>query len=280
MGGLEKGGNMNRKLTLLTIVLVLMAAAIACNLPTAGSQITPTVEPSATIPITPTMTETPAPTPTSTATPAPPTNTPLPSPTVVQTPCNLAEFVMDVNYPDDTHVNVGTTFTKTWQLKNIGSCTWDTSYNIVFVSGDDLNAPDAVSLTGSVPPGSHADLSVHMKAPNTKGTYQAYFKLRSGDSTLFGVGAGGATAFWVKIRAVKPNEIPVLTRNLKLTNPRMQGDDVLMLQKRLIDLGYVLGTADGIFGPKTATAVQAFQSDNGLTSDGIVGQTTWAAIFN
>ena len=35
---------MNRRLSLLTIVLVLMAAAIACNLPAAGSQLTPTVE--------------------------------------------------------------------------------------------------------------------------------------------------------------------------------------------------------------------------------------------
>jgi hypothetical protein len=279
MVDMKKGGNMNRNLSLLTIALVLMAAAIACNLPTADSQITPTVESTATIPITPSLTETPAPTPTSTATPAPPTNTPLPSPTVVLTPCDLAEFVMDVNYSDGANVNVGKTFTKTWQLKNIGTCTWDTNYSIVFVSGDDLNAPAAVSLTGSVPPGSPADLSVKLKAPNTKGTYQAYFKLRSADGTLFGVGSGGVTAFWVKIKAVNPNEIPVLTRTLKLTNPRMQGDDVLILQKRLVELGYVLGTVDGVFGPKTDTAVRAFQSDHGLTSDGMVGQTTWAALF-
>ncbi|BEP16128.1 hypothetical protein acdb102_44390 [Acidothermaceae bacterium B102] len=35
---------------------------------------------------------------------------------------------------------------------------------------------------------------------------------------------------------------------------------------------------DGIFGPKTKTAVEEFQSGSGLTADGIVGPHTWAAL--
>ncbi len=35
---------------------------------------------------------------------------------------------------------------------------------------------------------------------------------------------------------------------------------------------------DGIFGPVTKTAVEQFQSQSGLTADGVVGPNTWAAL--
>ncbi|MBP5561014.1 MAG: N-acetylmuramoyl-L-alanine amidase [Muribaculaceae bacterium] len=51
-----------------------------------------------------------------------------------------------------------------------------------------------------------------------------------------------------------------------------KGDDVVALQKAL-DI-----TADGVFGPKTETAVKSFQKGKGLVADGIVGARTWAAL--
>jgi peptidoglycan hydrolase-like protein with peptidoglycan-binding domain len=73
---------------------------------------------------------------------------------------------------------------------------------------------------------------------------------------------------------------PVLSRTLSLTNPNMQGDDVLMLQNALLELGYSeLGVADGSFGKLTDKAVRRFQEENGLTVDGIVGPQTWARLF-
>jgi uncharacterized protein YraI len=75
--------------------------------------------------------------------------------------------------------------------------------------------------------------------------------------------------------------IPPLTRTLRLASPYMTGDDVLLLQQRLLSLGYTeVGTADGIFGPNTDEAVRIFQTRNGLAADGIVGQTTWNTIFS
>jgi hypothetical protein len=38
-------------------------------------------------------------------------------------------------------------------------------------------------------------------------------------------------------------------------------------------------TIDGKFGPQTQRAVQAFQTKQGLTADGIVGASTWSALF-
>ena len=59
------------------------------------------------------------------------------------------------------------------------------------------------------------------------------------------------------------------------------GEDVRMIQQRLIELGYSCGYygADAIFGNATEQAVIAFQRDNGLGKDGIVGPETWDALF-
>ena len=57
-----------------------------------------------------------------------------------------------------------------------------------------------------------------------------------------------------------------------------KGADVMALQICLNALGYDCGTADGIYGAKTITAVKAFQQDNGLAADGIAGPKTLALI--
>ena len=54
----------------------------------------------------------------------------------------------------------------------------------------------------------------------------------------------------------------------------IKGDDVLAVQARLIALGFDFGTADRIYGPKSAAAVTAFQTARGIKADGIVGLDT------
>jgi len=61
-------------------------------------------------------------------------------------------------------------------------------------------------------------------------------------------------------------------RLLRLAMPRMEGSDVLKLQKAL-KIG-----ADGEFGPATDKAVKTFQQQKSLTADGIVGSKTWGAM--
>ena len=57
-----------------------------------------------------------------------------------------------------------------------------------------------------------------------------------------------------------------------------RGDQVRQVQQKLIDYGYMKGTADGIFGKQTYDAVVWFQRKNGLTVDGVVGKNTAAAL--
>lgn len=54
-----------------------------------------------------------------------------------------------------------------------------------------------------------------------------------------------------------------------------RGVAVAELQTDLAGLGYFSGRIDGIFGPLTRASVLAFQADNGLATDGIVGRNTW-----
>ena len=56
------------------------------------------------------------------------------------------------------------------------------------------------------------------------------------------------------------------------------GTAVMVLQLRLEELGFDPGGIDGSFGPGTERAVRAFQDINGLTADGVVGDTTAAAL--
>lgn len=51
-------------------------------------------------------------------------------------------------------------------------------------------------------------------------------------------------------------------------------------QKRLKELGYFKGTANGSFGPATMAAVKAFQSKNGMKKYGYIGKTTWKLLFS
>lgn len=58
------------------------------------------------------------------------------------------------------------------------------------------------------------------------------------------------------------------------------GEDVTKLQNRLIDLGYLpAGSANGTYGSATADAVRKFQSDEGLSQDGIAGSQTQHALY-
>lgn len=57
-----------------------------------------------------------------------------------------------------------------------------------------------------------------------------------------------------------------------------KGAFVLDLQDQLDRLSYFSGRIDGDFGPLTRQAVLAFQADQGLTVDGIVGPQTWDAL--
>jgi hypothetical protein len=57
-----------------------------------------------------------------------------------------------------------------------------------------------------------------------------------------------------------------------------QGDLVVWAQEHLISAGYQI-PVDGGFGKTTKAAVESFQAQHGLTTDGIIGPETWSALL-
>ena len=58
------------------------------------------------------------------------------------------------------------------------------------------------------------------------------------------------------------------------------GDDVVRMQRALIELGFLTGAADGNFGSGTQNAVTQFQAVNGLSADGIAGEKTLTLLYS
>lgn len=87
--------------------------------------------------------------------------------------------------------------------------------------------------------------------------------------------SGDSSATPTPTPTVQPQVTPSQTLRLGA-----QGQDVVLLQVRLMALGYLSGKADGDFGSATGAAVAAFQLRNGLTADGIAGPKTYKKLFS
>ena len=146
----------------------------------------------------PTVAVTPVP---ATATAVPPTPTRIP-PTATPIPCYQVKFVEDLTIPDGTKIVAGNTFTKTWRIRNSGSCTWDTRFDITFVDGTQMTPGKVWDLTKEVKSGETVDISIDMTAPSAMGSYQGNFQMLNPNGVRFGTGPDSKGSFWVKIQVV------------------------------------------------------------------------------
>ncbi len=115
-------------------------------------------------------------------------------------------FVSDVNVPDNTEIPAGQTFTKTWRVKNDGTCAWGPNQPasaLVFTGGNSLGTPKQVALIGAVQPGQTTDLSIQFTAPSQPGTYISQWMLLvtsdTGATQTIGVSGNGKGPLYVQI---------------------------------------------------------------------------------
>ncbi|MBM3143415.1 MAG: hypothetical protein FJ010_00330 [Chloroflexi bacterium] len=145
-------------------------------------------------------TATPTPTPELTRTPTPTLTFALPTlyPTqkVGASTCLLAHMVSET-IPDNTEMGQGEFFEKTWDLQNVGTCTWTNQFSVVFHHGDQLGAPGRIYFPGTVKPGESFTLRIPMIVPAIAGDKLGFWNLESATGQAFGTTTSGL--FWVKI---------------------------------------------------------------------------------
>jgi VCBS repeat-containing protein len=173
---------------------------------------------------------------------------PTPEPTAAPTsaPCvNQVGFIRDVSVPDGTRFDPGESFTKTWRFKNEGTCTWNSSYALVFISGYPMQAAYTNPLLGEISPGFEVDLSIEFQAPMEYGDYAGFWKLRDSEGNFFGIGSSGNSPLWVQI-SVGPVPEPEITewRGEYFDNSELKGDPTLIRNDEEIDFDWKTGSPD------------------------------------
>lgn len=162
------------------VIVMLLATSLACGLSESGTD-TPTPTDAAFV-VTPLQ----ATTPPSVATTPPPVVTTPPPDVTTETGCTLnAGYVADVTIPDDTPLAPGTTFRKTWRIRNTGTCAWEAGTRFIYVNGDPLGGPPEI-VSPLAAPGASVDVNVDFVAPATPGTYRSNWQLQAPDGTRFG----------------------------------------------------------------------------------------------
>lgn len=136
---------------------------------------------------------------------AAPTNTPTPTNTIavatlanvtpfgtsvivsppVVTSCNGMEYVNDVTIPDNTPMTAGQTFTKTWKVKNSGTCAWEAGFKFSLTGGDAMGGA-TYTLPQSVPANTQIDISIAMTAPNKTGSIEGRWRMSTAAGQFFG----------------------------------------------------------------------------------------------
>ncbi len=102
--------------------------------------------------------------------------------------CVYATYVADVTVVDGMVILPGATFTKTWRIKNGGSCKWDANFAMVQVGGDKMGEQILFPLTRIVYPGQEVDVSVTLTAPAANGKYSSEWRLAVPGGGSAGVG--------------------------------------------------------------------------------------------
>ena len=161
----------------------------ATSLPTIIAS-SPTLEPTAMPTVQPTVVPT-----------NPPTATTVP--VIVTTQCqDAAQYISDDGL-DGTVYPPNTPFTKTWRLKNSGSCTWDSTYLVFQISGTFMTQSPGYMIVPqgqTVAPGQTVDISVGMTSPVENGNYTSYWGLKKRDGQFMPIQGGfGGNSFYVVV---------------------------------------------------------------------------------
>jgi len=104
------------------------------------------------------------------------------SPTVS---CYGLLYIKDVSIQDNTQMEPGKKFTKSWLAQNTGGCAWQVGFKFTVVGGNPMGGSTLV-LSQAVNPGDQFELSVPMTAPAQVGKTQGTWRMFDASGTPFG----------------------------------------------------------------------------------------------
>ena len=100
--------------------------------------------------------------------------------------CYQMRFVSDVTIPDNTPMTPGQTFTKTWKVRNTGSCAWDAGFKFAFTGGEAMSGA-TYTLPSAVAANTETTISVAMVAPTNKtGAIRGNWRMSTASGQFFG----------------------------------------------------------------------------------------------
>jgi hypothetical protein len=101
-------------------------------------------------------------------------------------PCqNGLAFLADISIPDGTIVAPGAMINKSWEVENIGSCSWNADYSIRHVGGSNLGSDTTLPLYPARS-GTRAVISIQFTAPTESGTIHSAWRAYAPDGQPFG----------------------------------------------------------------------------------------------
>jgi uncharacterized protein YkwD len=175
----------------------------------------------------------------------------------------------DVTVPDNTLMQAGESFTKTWKLQNTGTCPW-TGYTLVFVDGERIEAPDSTIVPQALS-GDEVEISVELVAPEADGAYTGNFSLHNVEDEVVLIGL--EETMWVKILVGEGSVPPASTPGGTASSSSSSSAGPCSFSRNTGYVNQILnlinearadeGLPELSANPQLAAAAQAFSEDRG-----------------
>ena len=102
------------------------------------------------------------------------------------------EYISDITIPDGMVITPYTLFTKTWYIKNVGDCTWNSKYSLIYQSGAEVGQAKSFPILNPgyyIKPGESLAVSAQLQAPDKVGnTYTTYWAMKTDRDEVIGAG--------------------------------------------------------------------------------------------
>ena len=133
-----------------------------------------------------------------------------------------AQLEHHVTAPDGSEARAGVSFRKTWAIRNTGSTTWTSGYELLFVGGEAMGETRRVAV-GRVAPQEVVEVSVDLTAPAAPGRAVGRWRMHNGRGEAF-----GSTIFVAVVVVSAPTKFDLL--------PYLRGDGRLYEMKYIFEM--------------------------------------------